>query len=61
MCGFRVQLPATVAVALLLWLGTAPPAFGVVGGAPVPEQGFPWFVTINGCGGTLVAPDRVLT
>ena len=38
----------------------AGPAHAVVGGEPVEPAGVPWFVSLGGCGGTLVAPDRVL-
>jgi V8-like Glu-specific endopeptidase len=39
----------------------AAPAEAVVGGTPVDEANVPWFASLNGCGGILVAPDRVLT
>jgi secreted trypsin-like serine protease len=39
----------------------AAPASAVVGGTPVAIGKYPWFVSIDQCGGTLVAPDRVLT
>jgi secreted trypsin-like serine protease len=47
--------------ALLCVLVTAAPAGAVVGGAPVDPASVPWFVEVNGCGGSLVAPDRVVT
>jgi hypothetical protein len=37
------------------------PASGVVGGALAAEETVPWFASWSLCGGTLVAPDRVLT
>ena len=37
------------------------PAGAVVGGEKVAPQDVPWFVFVGPCGGTLVAPDRVLT
>ena len=39
----------------------ARPAHAVVGGKPVPATLVPWFATLDGCGGTLVAPDRIAT
>jgi trypsin len=39
----------------------ASPASGVVGGQLVPEASVPWFADIGGCGGSLIAPDRILT
>jgi hypothetical protein len=46
----------TVALCLL----AAAPAGAVVGGAPLDEAQVPWFANL-GCGGSLVAPGRVLT
>jgi Trypsin len=46
---------------LLAVLVAAAPAGAVVGGQPVDPATVPWFVSVGGCGGTLVAPDRVLT
>ena len=46
----------TVALCLL----AAAPAGAVVGGSPLDEAQVPWFANL-GCGGSLVAPDRVLT
>ncbi|MDT4994353.1 MAG: hypothetical protein QOH97_4245 [Actinoplanes sp.] len=35
---------------------------GIVGGQPAPDGMFPWMVRLSmGCGGTLIAPDAVLT
>jgi secreted trypsin-like serine protease len=39
----------------------AAPAGAVVNGTPADVAQTPWFATVGGCGGTLVAPDRVLT
>jgi trypsin len=33
----------------------------VVGGEPAAPESVPWFADVGGCGGMLVAPDRVLT
>jgi hypothetical protein len=33
-----------------------PTADAVVGGQPVDETSVPWFASVGGCGGTLVAP-----
>ena len=49
------------AVAVLACLVAAAPAGAVVGGQPVAPETVPWFATITGCGGVLVAPDRVAT
>jgi Trypsin len=54
------------AMSLLLALGvtlsvSVAPASGVVGGTLVAEESAPWFASWWNCGGTLVAPDRVLT
>jgi secreted trypsin-like serine protease len=52
---FRSLLLATA-----LCLSAAAPAGAVVGGQPLAEAQVPWLANL-GCGGTLVAPDRVLT
>ena len=39
----------------------AAPASAVVEGVAVAPSAVPWFASLGGCGGTLVAPDRVLT
>jgi hypothetical protein len=39
----------------------AAPAGAVIGGTPVDPATVPWLANVQGCGGTLVAPDRVLT
>lgn len=57
-----IMLVAAVATA-----AAAPPAgptarAAVVGGEGAPRGAYPWIVALNvGCGGTLIAPDRVLT
>ncbi|HEX7298433.1 MAG TPA: serine protease [Solirubrobacteraceae bacterium] len=48
-------------LALLLALVAAAPARAVVGGHPLALATAPWFASFGGCGGALVAPDRVLT
>lgn len=40
---------------------TSIPPQTIVGGSPVDVDQYPWFVQGNGCGGSLVAPDIVLT
>lgn len=50
-----------VALAVLGAMAGAAPASAVVGGQPVAPETVPWFASISGCGGTLVAPDRVVT
>ena len=67
----RRRSVAALALALAAALGgTAPaaPADGpqaraaVVGGTEVAQGRYPWMVALSrGCGGTLIAPDRVLT
>jgi secreted trypsin-like serine protease len=55
-----MKKPAVV----LAWsaaLAAAAPAGAVVGGQPVAPESVPWFASISGCGGVLVAPDRVAT
>jgi secreted trypsin-like serine protease len=52
-------LLAVAAVATALALPAAAPA--VVGGTPASPREYPWYASIAGCGGSLVAPDRVLT
>ncbi len=46
---------------VLVVCASAAPAGAVVGGTPVEPASVPWFASLGGCGGTLVAPDRVLT
>jgi hypothetical protein len=49
-------------LAALVLLGlAAAPAQAVVGGKRVAASAVPWFADIGGCGGTLVAPDRLVT
>ena len=33
----------------------------IVGGSDAPVDSYQWFVKFNGCGGTLVSPEFVLT
>ena len=33
----------------------------IVGGEDVPNEEYPWFVKFNGCGGSLISPQHVLT
>jgi secreted trypsin-like serine protease len=46
---------------VLVALAAAAPSGAVVGGEPVAPASVPWFAEVGGCGGMLVAPDRVLT
>src|SRR3954452_19137442 len=48
-------------LALAVALLAAAPASGVVGGERVKESDVRWFASFAGCGGSLVAPDRILT
>src|SRR6185503_1507578 len=43
-----------------LYLLAAASAGAVIGGSPLAEAQVPWFANL-GCGGSLVAPDRILT
>src|SRR3954449_8777138 len=54
-----MKLPILLGV--LAALTAAAPASAVVNGTPVDTATVPWFASFGGCGGTLVAPDRVLT
>ena len=51
---------AAVLAAVVACLATEP-AGAVVEGIEVQPSSVPWFASLGGCGGTLVAPDRVLT
>ena len=42
-------------------LAAAAPSGAVVGGEPIAPESVPWFADVGGCGGMLVAPDRILT
>jgi secreted trypsin-like serine protease len=55
----RSLLPALLGVVAAC--AAAAPAGAVVGGSPVAPETVPWFASLGGCGGTLVAPARVLT
>jgi hypothetical protein len=59
----RTLLRAALLAAAALAAGLAPgPAHAVVGGHAVAPEAVPWFAVVGGgCGGSLVAPDRVLT
>jgi secreted trypsin-like serine protease len=46
---------------VLVALAAAAPSGAVVGGEPIAPESVPWFADVSGCGGMLVAPDRVLT
>ena len=48
-------------LALALLALCAVPAQAIVGGRTVPESAYPWFATLPDCGGSLVAPDRIVT
>jgi secreted trypsin-like serine protease len=48
-----------IALAALLLLPST--ASAVTRGEPVPESRYPWMADMLACGGTLIAPDRVLT
>ena len=39
----------------------AAPAGAVVGGTLQDPAAVPWYADVGGCGGTLIAPDRVMT
>jgi secreted trypsin-like serine protease len=56
-----MSITRTSLLALLCALASAAPAGAVVGGEPVAPESVPWFANVGGCGGMLVAPDRVLT
>jgi secreted trypsin-like serine protease len=50
-----------IALAAVATCAAAAPAGAVIGGEPLDGQDVPWFASVSGCGGTLVAPDRLLT
>ncbi len=56
-----MSIARTSLLALLCTLIAAAPAGAVVGGEPVAPESVPWLADVGGCGGMLVAPDRVLT
>src|SRR3954464_1666205 len=59
--GTLPAMPRTIALAACAaLLACAAPAGAVVGGEPVAPETVPWFAS-GKCGGTLVAPDRILT
>ena len=53
--------PLCAALAAVSLLACAAPAGAVVHGTPVASSSVPWFVQVGNCGGSLVAPDRVMT
>ena len=57
----RKRRASCALLGLLAACAAAAPAGAVVGGTEVAPESVPWFVSFGGCGGTLVAPDRVLT
>src|SRR5262245_3853119 len=57
----RMKLRLCIAPAAVPTCASAVPAGAVVGGEPLNNQDVPWFASVSGCGGTLVAPDRLLT
>jgi hypothetical protein len=54
-----VRRALVLALGLLALVPAA--ADAIVGGRAVRESAYPWFATLPGCGGSLVAPDRVVT
>jgi hypothetical protein len=57
----NLGLPAFALAACLL-IGSAGPAQAIVNGSPAKRSEYPYFAVIgSGCGGALIAPDRVLT
>ena len=55
------RLGTILGAAVLAALIPAAAAHGVVGGKTVRYSAQPWFAQVGSCGGTLVAPDRVVT
>src|SRR5262245_42530172 len=53
-----MRISILIAVAFCVYVA---PAQAVVGGEKIDPADLPWFASVGGCGGTLVAPDRVLT
>jgi hypothetical protein len=49
------------AVLVLGLLVPVPSASALVAGSPTSAGRYPWYVSVDGCGGTLIAADRVLT
>lgn len=57
-----MRLGRIVVLASCLLLVGAAPAAAIVGGSPAARSEYPFFAVVGtGCGGALVAPDRVLT
>jgi secreted trypsin-like serine protease len=59
MGGMKLRL--CIALAAVATCAAAAPAGAVIGGEPLEAKDVPWFTSVSGCGGTLVAPDRLLT
>lgn len=55
------MLRRALGLGLFLGLAAAVPGHAVVGGKPLRASAAPWFVPTGICGGTLIAPDRVVT
>jgi secreted trypsin-like serine protease len=56
-----MKLRLCAGLAVLITCASAAPAGAVVGGEKIASQDVPWFTFVGSCGGTLVAPDRVVT
>ena len=56
-----MKLRLCIALAAVATCAAAAPAGAVIGGEPLEAKDVPWFTSVSGCGGTLVAPDRLLT
>ncbi len=56
-----MRIRTCIALAVAASCASAGPAGAVVGGEPLRPADVPWFAPVASCGGTLVAPDRLLT
>jgi secreted trypsin-like serine protease len=56
-----VKRALVAALALVVLAVAAAPAEAVVGGRTVRASDYPWFATLPDCGGSLIAPDRIVT
>jgi hypothetical protein len=54
-------LRRVVPLAGAAWALLAAPAAAIVGGTPAAPTAYPWHAELPGCGGALIAPDRVAT
>src|SRR6476660_5906209 len=54
-------LTCLAVLVLVLVLVLAAPASAVVGGTAQDAAEVPWYADVGNCGGTLIAPDRVMT